>query len=100
MGGHEWEVFKEVSLPEGKVLMPGVLDTTTSHIEHPHLAAQRLLNYVKLVGAERVMASTDCGFSTAAGALNIPTEIVFAKMQAMVNGARVAEEMIKQEMGN
>jgi len=98
--GHEWEVFQQVSLPEGKVLMPGVLDTTTSHIEHPRLVAQRLMNYIRLVGVDRVMASTDCGFSTAAGALNIPTEIVFAKMQAMVKGARVAEEMIKQEMGN
>jgi len=95
--GHEWEVFQHVSLPAGKVLMPGVLDTTTSHIEHPRLVAQRLMNYIRLVGVDSVMASTDCGFSTAAGAMNIPTEIVYAKLQAMVKGARVAEEMVKEE---
>ena len=66
--GHEWEVFETVSLPEDKVLMPGVLDTTTSHIEHPRLIAQRLMNFVRLVGVDRVVACTDCGFSTAAGA--------------------------------
>jgi len=95
--GHEWEVFRNAKLPEGKVLMPGVLDTTTSHIEHPRLVAQRLMNYIRLVGVDSVMASTDCGFSTAAGAMNIPTEIVYAKLQAMVKGARVAEQMIKEE---
>merc|ERR1711972_1114760 len=63
---HEWEVFQTVKWPQGKVIMPGVLDTTTSHIEHPRLVAQRLMNYVRLVGAEHVMACTDCGFSTAA----------------------------------
>ena len=95
--GHEWEVFKAAKLPEGKVLMPGVLDTTTSHIEHPRLVAQRLLNYVRLVGVDRVMASTDCGFDSAAGASNIPTEIVYAKLQAMVNGARIALEIAQEE---
>jgi len=95
--GHEWEVFRTAKLPEGKVLMPGVLDTTTSHIEHPRLVAQRLMNYIRLVGVDSVMASTDCGFSTAAGAMNIPTEIVYAKLQAMVKGARVAEQMINEE---
>jgi len=95
--GHEWEVFKNVTLPQGKVLMPGVLDTTTSHIEHPRLVAQRLMNYIRLVGVDNVMASTDCGFSTAAGAMNIPTEIVYAKMQSMVKGARIAEQMVAEE---
>mmetsp|Transcript_32682 Transcript_32682/g.66051 ORF Transcript_32682/g.66051 Transcript_32682/m.66051 type:complete len:400 (-) Transcript_32682:364-1563(-) len=91
--GHEWEVFETTKLPEGKVIMPGVLDTTTSHIEHPRLIAQRLMNYVRLVGPESVMACTDCGFSTAAGAMNVPTEIVYAKLQSMVKGARIASEM-------
>jgi len=94
---HEWEVFQTVKWPQGKVIMPGVLDTTTSHIEHPRLVAQRLMNYVRLVGAEHVMACTDCGFSTAAGAVNVPTEIVYAKMQSMVKGARIAEEMAAEE---
>mmetsp|Transcript_90666 Transcript_90666/g.194438 ORF Transcript_90666/g.194438 Transcript_90666/m.194438 type:complete len:401 (+) Transcript_90666:72-1274(+) len=93
--GHEWEVFQTVTLPENKVLMPGVLDTTTSHIEHPRLIAQRLMNYIRLVGPHRVIACTDCGFSTAAGAMNVPTEIVYAKLQSMVKGAQLAEEMSK-----
>lgn len=95
--GHEWEVFKDVALPADKVLMPGVLDTTTSHIEHPRLIAQRLMNYVRLVGADRVMACTDCGFSTAAGALNVPTDIVYAKLAAMVKGAAIADEMAEAQ---
>lgn len=95
--GHEWEVFQKTALPQDKVIMPGVLDTTTSHIEHPRLVAQRLMNYVRLVGADRVIACTDCGFSTAAGAMNVPTEIVYAKLQSMVKGARLAEEMAREE---
>jgi len=87
---HEWEVFKTVKLPEDKVLLPGVLDTTTAHIEHPRLVAQRLLNYVNLVGMECVMACTDCGFSTAAGAVNVPEELVWKKMRSMVEGAKIA----------
>ena len=71
---HEWEIPGD-ALPAGKVVMPGVLDTTTAHIEHPRLIAQ-LMNYVRLVGAENVMACTDCGFSTAAGAVNVPTDVV------------------------
>jgi len=97
--GHEWEVFETTVLPEGKVIMPGVLDTTTSHIEHPRLIAQRLLNYARLVGAENVMACTDCGFSTAAGAMNVPTDIVYAKLASMVAGARLASEMYAAEKG-
>merc|ERR1712176_953185 len=94
---HEWEVFESGTWPQGKVIMPGVLDTTTSHIEHPKLVAQRLMNYVRLVGAENVIACTDCGFSTAAGAMNVPTEIVYAKLQSMVKGARIAGEMAAKE---
>jgi 5-methyltetrahydropteroyltriglutamate--homocysteine methyltransferase len=95
--GHEWEVFQTVSLPPGKVIMPGVLDTTTSHIEHPRLIAQRLMNYIELVGAENVMACTDCGFSTAAGAVNVPTDIVYAKLKSMVEGAKMASEWAADE---
>ena len=84
-------------LPEDKVLMPGVLDTTTSHIEHPRLVAQRLLNYVRLVGPERVVACTDCGFSTAAGAVNVPETIVYSKIASMVAGAKLATEMYEEE---
>merc|ERR1711904_676418 len=90
------------SLPEGpaareQVIMPGVLDTTTSHIEHPRVVAQRLMNYMRLIGSENVVACTDCGFSTAAGATNVPTEIVYAKLASMVQGSALAEEMAKEE---
>lgn len=95
--GHEWDVFQTATLPPGKVIMPGVLDTTTSHIEHPKLVAQRLMNYVRLVGTDNVVACTDCGFSTAAGAMNVPTEIVYAKLASMVKGAALADEMAKAE---
>lgn len=95
--GHEWEVFKTHAMPADKVIMPGVLDTTTSHIEHPRLVAQRLMNYVRLVGADRVMACTDCGFSTAAGAVNVPVDIVYLKLSSMVLGAKLAEKMAMEE---
>nr|UKS50398.1 B12-independent methionine synthase 1 isoform 3 [Karenia brevis] len=94
---HEWEAFKENKVPLDKVIMPGVLDTTTSHIEHPRLVAQRLMNYVRLVGASRVIACTDCGFSTAAGAMNVPTEIVYAKLKSMVEGAKLASQLADEE---
>lgn len=87
---HEWEVFQHQKLPADKVLLPGVLDTTTCHIEHPRLVAQRLLNYVRLVGIEHVMACTDCGFSTAAGAVNVPEQLVWKKMRAMAEGCKIA----------
>jgi 5-methyltetrahydropteroyltriglutamate--homocysteine methyltransferase len=94
---HEWEVFEKVVWPDNKVVMPGVIDTTTSHIEHPRLVAQRLMNYVRFVGADRVIACSDCGFSTAAGATNVPTDIVYAKLKSMAAGAKIAEEMAAQE---
>lgn len=85
---HEHEVWKTVKIPADKVLMPGVLDTTTSHIEHPRLVAQRLQAYAMAVGGmDRIMACTDCGFSTAAGALNLTRGIVWGKMASMVKGA-------------
>lgn len=85
---HEYEVWNNVKIPADKVLMPGVLDTTTAHIEHPRLVAQRLEAYAKAVGGmDRVLACTDCGFSTAAGALNLTEDIVYMKMASMVKGA-------------
>jgi len=96
--GHEWEVFKTTRLPADKVIMPGVLDTTTAHIEHPRLVAQRLMNYIRLTRPGQVMACTYCGFSTAAGAMNVPTDIVYAKLRSMVEGAKLAEAMAKEEL--
>lgn len=90
---HEHVDWRSVKVPEEKVFLPGVLDTTTSHIEHPRLVAQRLEQYADaLGGVDRVMACTDCGFSTAAGALNLTEDIVWHKMTSMVRGARKVGE--------
>jgi len=87
---HEWKVFEEVKLPEGKIIMPGVLDSTTNFIEHPELVAQRIERYASLVGRERVIAGTDCGFATFSGALTVDPDITWAKLAAMVEGAQIA----------
>jgi len=84
---HEHEVWGNFKVPEEKVFMPGVVDTTTSHIEHPRLVAQRLEAYAKFFGAKRTMACSDCGFGTAAGANNLTEDIVWQKMKTMVAGA-------------
>jgi 5-methyltetrahydropteroyltriglutamate--homocysteine methyltransferase len=91
---HEWEIWTRVKLPEGKVLVPGVLDTTTNFVEHPELVAQRLTSYAKAVGPERVIASTDCGFETMAGHGQVERRIVFAKLKAMAEGAAIASKRL------
>jgi 5-methyltetrahydropteroyltriglutamate--homocysteine methyltransferase len=87
---HEWAVFEDVKLPDGKVLMPGVIDSTNNYIEHPELVAQRLTRYANVVGRENVIASTDCGFGTAAGMTVVDPGICWAKFDAMAEGARLA----------
>jgi 5-methyltetrahydropteroyltriglutamate--homocysteine methyltransferase len=92
---HEWAIFDDINenkLPPGKILIPGVLDTTTNYIEHPELVAQRLLRYAKLVGRENIMAGADCGFGTFAGTPMVHPDIVYAKLAAMVEGARLASQ--------
>jgi 5-methyltetrahydropteroyltriglutamate--homocysteine methyltransferase len=91
---HEWKVFQEVPLPEGKVVMPGVLDSTTNFIEHPELVAERLIRFASLVGRENVIAGTDCDFSTTAGARRVSPMIAWAKLRAMVEGARLASQQL------
>jgi 5-methyltetrahydropteroyltriglutamate--homocysteine methyltransferase len=92
---HEWAVFKEVRLPEDKLLIPGVLDSTTNFIEHPELVAQRLVRYAEVVGKENVIAGTDCGFGTFARSNpQVEPDIVWAKMQAMAEGARLASAIL------
>ena len=88
--GHEWKVWQDVALPDGKVLIPGVLDTTTNFIEHPELIAQRIMNYANIVGRENVMAGSDCGFGTSAWGRKVETNIAWAKLGSMVEGARLA----------
>jgi 5-methyltetrahydropteroyltriglutamate--homocysteine methyltransferase len=87
---HEWRVFEERKLPAGKVLIPGVLDTTTNFIEHPELVAQRLVRYARVVGAENVIAGADCGVATFADRPTVDPRIAWAKLEALVEGARLA----------
>jgi 5-methyltetrahydropteroyltriglutamate--homocysteine methyltransferase len=87
---HEWRVFERVKPPKGKVLIPGVIDSTTNFIEHPELVAERISRYAKLVGRENVIAGTDCGFGTWVGQAAVDPDIVWAKLTAMAEGARLA----------
>ncbi len=87
--GHEWATIRDMrsSIPDDKVLIPGVLDTTTNFVEHPELIAQRLQRFVDIAGAERVIAGSDCGFGTFAGFGAVDADIVYAKLAAMREGA-------------
>jgi 5-methyltetrahydropteroyltriglutamate--homocysteine methyltransferase len=87
---YEWEIFKDVKLPEDKVLMPGVIDVCNTRLEHPRVVAQRLLRFAEVVGRERVVASTDCGFATFAGVQWIPPSLVWAKLRSLAEGAELA----------
>jgi 5-methyltetrahydropteroyltriglutamate--homocysteine methyltransferase len=90
---HEWAVFRDVKLPDGKLLIPGVLDSTTNFIEHPELVAQRIVRYAEVVGKENVMAGSDCGFGTFARSNpQVDPDIVWAKLRAMADGARLASQ--------
>jgi 5-methyltetrahydropteroyltriglutamate--homocysteine methyltransferase len=92
---HEWVVFREVELPEDKVIIPGVLDSTTNFIEHPELVAQRIVRYAEVVGRERVIAGSDCGFATfARTTFVVEPEIVWPKLRAMAEGARLASAQL------
>lgn len=87
---HEWEVFANTDLPENLILVPGVVDSTTNFIEHPRLIAQRIERFADIVGRERVMAGTDCGFSTFAGFGAVDEDIVYAKLASLAEGAALA----------
>jgi 5-methyltetrahydropteroyltriglutamate--homocysteine methyltransferase len=87
---HEWAVFKDVKLPPGKVLIPGVIDSCTNYIEHPELVAERITRFAEVVGRERVIAGTDCGFATFAAYTPIEPSIAWAKLRALAEGARIA----------
>jgi 5-methyltetrahydropteroyltriglutamate--homocysteine methyltransferase len=91
---HEWTVFQDVKLPDCKHVIVGVLDSTTNVIEHPEVVAQRLTQYAGVVGPENVMAGTDCGFGTVAGMQTVVPSVVWAKLQAMADGARLASERL------
>jgi 5-methyltetrahydropteroyltriglutamate--homocysteine methyltransferase len=91
---HEWKVFAEIGVPEDKVLIPGVIDSTTNYVEHPDLVAERICRFADIVGRERVIAGADCGFATFAGISKIDPAIARLKLEALVAGAEVASKRL------
>jgi 5-methyltetrahydropteroyltriglutamate--homocysteine methyltransferase len=91
---HEWAVFRDVKIPEGKVLIPGLLATTTNYIEHPQLVAERIERFAQIVGRERVMAGSDCGFGTFAGFGPVEPDIAYLKLRSLVEGAQIASRRL------
>jgi 5-methyltetrahydropteroyltriglutamate--homocysteine methyltransferase len=91
---HEWTVFKDAKLPEDKILIPGLLATTTNYIEHPQLVAERILRFADIVGRERVLAGTDCGFGTFAGFGPVEPDIAYLKLEALAQGAQIASSRL------
>jgi 5-methyltetrahydropteroyltriglutamate--homocysteine methyltransferase len=91
---HEWTVFKDVRIPDDKVLIPGLLSTTTNYIEHPQLVAERIERFAQIVGRERVMAGTDCGFGTFAGFGPVEPDIAYLKLQSLSEGAQIASRRL------
>jgi 5-methyltetrahydropteroyltriglutamate--homocysteine methyltransferase len=87
---HEWAVFENVKLPDGKVLIPGVIESKSNFIEHPQVIAQRIGRYATLVGRENVIAGSDCGYGTWVGQAAVDPDVVFAKLKAMADGAALA----------
>jgi 5-methyltetrahydropteroyltriglutamate--homocysteine methyltransferase len=92
--GHEWEVFTRIKLPDDKIVMPGVIDSTTNFVEHPQLVAQRICRYADVVGRDRVIAGVDCGFETFAGDPNVDEKIVYRKLESLAEGARIATQKL------
>jgi 5-methyltetrahydropteroyltriglutamate--homocysteine methyltransferase len=89
---HEWRVFEKIKLPASKVLIPGVIDSTTNFIEHPELVAERITRLARLVGRDNVIAGTDCGFGTWVGQSAVDPDVVWAKLAALAEGARLASK--------
>jgi 5-methyltetrahydropteroyltriglutamate--homocysteine methyltransferase len=92
--GHEWAVFKATRIPEDKVLLPGVIDSVSNFVEHPEYVAERIGRFADVVGRERVIASTDCGFGTFAGFGKIDPDITYAKLKTLAEGAAIASERL------
>jgi 5-methyltetrahydropteroyltriglutamate--homocysteine methyltransferase len=87
---HEWALFEKLKLPEGKILIPGVIESKSNFIEHPELIAQRIGRYAKLVGRENVIAGSDCGYGTWVGQAAVDPDVVWAKLTALAAGAQIA----------
>jgi 5-methyltetrahydropteroyltriglutamate--homocysteine methyltransferase len=91
---HEWVDWKNVKIPDDKILLPGVIDSTTNFVEHPELVAQRIETYASIVGRERVIASTDCGFGTNAASTLVDSRITWAKLRSLADGAALASQRL------
>jgi 5-methyltetrahydropteroyltriglutamate--homocysteine methyltransferase len=91
---HEWKVWKDIRLPDGKVVVPGVLDTTTNFVEHPELVAERIIRFAEIVGRENVIAGTDCGFGTFAGFYTVKPRVTWLKLASMAQGAQIASDYL------
>lgn len=91
---HEWKVWRDIPLPDHKVIVTGCLDTTTHFVEHPDLVAERILRYAETIGRERVIAGVDCGFGTMVGLESVETQVAWAKLRSLVDGAARASEKL------
>ena len=91
---HEWKIWRDVKLPDGKFIIPGVIDSTHNTIEHPEVVCDRLLNFASVVGRENVVGGVDCGFGTFAGRVQVDTKIVWMKLAALAEGARLASKQL------
>jgi len=92
--GHEWKVWNDVKLPNGKIIIPGVIDSTSNFVEHPELVADRIVQYAQVVGPENVIAGVDCGFGTFAGRMQVDSKIVWMKLKSLAEGAALANQRI------
>ena len=91
---HEWKVFQDIKLPRDKILVPGVIDSTSNFVEHPEVVADRLIQYSTVIPKDQLMAGTDCGFSTFAGFGKIDEKICYEKLRALVEGTNLASKVI------
>jgi 5-methyltetrahydropteroyltriglutamate--homocysteine methyltransferase len=91
---HEWQVFRKIRIPDDKIMIPGLLATTTNYIEHPELVAERIERFAQVVGRERVVAGTDCGFGTFAGFGPVEPDIAYLKLRSLVEGAQIASDRL------
>jgi len=91
---HEWKIWRDVKLPAGKTIIPGVIDSTVNTIEHPEVVCDRILNFASVVGRENVIAGVDCGFGTFAGRVQVDTKIVWMKLASLAEGAAMASRQL------
>ena len=91
---HEWKIWRDVKLPTGKKIIPGMIDSASNIVEHPEVVADRILNFASVVGRDNIIAGVDCGFGTFAGRVQVDTKIVWLKLQSLTEGARRASKQL------